>query len=246
MKSRIILVFVLLTISGLALTAQTVTEIDTRGKTQTKPIMRIAGGFLNGLPRQDQRTEPAPVDIVFTLADASKIQYGKKFEYTLTVTNISDHSIWFPRTMAWSDVGDGQKKEQTYYVSRILFHLQTPASFTLMSSGLNLYGSTERPDTVVGLKPGTSLRILGTTVMAPQGWTPSLPKGKVKLAIEAYFHVASVFLHVGKDGYQNDETQVINENSKNKVELEYQSPSWWVPEPSLSGSPGNDMKAQTP
>jgi len=175
--------------------------------------------------------EPAPVDIVFTLADTSKIQYGKKFNYALTVTNISDHSIWLPSTVAWTHVEDRQKKEQTYYVCRILFHLRAPTSFTLMSAGLSLYGSTERPDTVVNLKPGNSVRILGSTMMAPQGWTSPLPKGTVNLAIEAQYEVGSVLLHMGKEGYLNDETQVINEKSKNIVELEYQTPPWWTPEP---------------
>jgi hypothetical protein len=231
MKSKVISVFALLAISGSLLTAQTVTDIDTRGKTQTKPDVRIAGGFLKGLPRQDQRTAPAPIDVVFTVEDAAKIQYGKKFNYTLTVTNTGDRNILLPRTVTWSDVEDRQSKEQTYYTSRILFHLRAPASFTLMGAGLSFYGSTVQPDTLVDLKPGNSVRILGSTMMVPKGWTSPLPKGKVTIAIRAQYEVGSVLLHMGQDGYRNDETQIINEESKNTVELEYQTPSIWTPEP---------------
>ena len=105
---------VLLCASSSLLPAQTVTEIDTRGKTESKPANRIAGGFLKGLPPAAQRTGPVPIEVALSLADPSKIKYGKKFDYTLTITNKTDRNIKLPRSLAWSDVADTNKKEQTY------------------------------------------------------------------------------------------------------------------------------------
>ena len=209
---------------------------------ESKPAIRIAGGFLKGLPPAAQRTTPAPIKLVFLLADRSKIKYGKRFDYTLTVTNETAHDIKLPRSLVWSDVADVNKKEQTYEVSRLIFELHAPTSTTALPGGITLYGSVERPSTIVDLKPGESFRILGDTMMFPRVWTPPLPKGKVEVAIRASLEVELVYLHTNEDGYQHDATQIYNEKSENKVEFEYQSPAWWTPEPISPGPKESDVK----
>lgn len=121
-------------------------------------------------------------------------------------------------------------------MSRLIFELRAPTGSTALPGGITLYGSVERPSTIVNLKPGESFRVLGDAMMFPRVWTPPLPKGKVEVTIRASFEVELVYLHTNRDGYQHDATQIYNEKSENQVEFEYQSPPWWTPEPSSVGS----------
>ena len=133
---------------------------------------------MKGLPPAAQRTGPVPIEVALSLADPSKIKYGKKFDYTLTITNKTDRNIKLPRSLAWSGVADTNKKEQTYEVSRLIFELRAPTGSTALPGGITLYGSVERPSTIVNLKPGESFRVLGDAMMFSARMDASSSKGE--------------------------------------------------------------------
>jgi hypothetical protein len=82
----------------------------------------------------------------------------------LLVTNDSNASVVIPKTLDWNGIDDGHAS-QTFWRANLLMQMKCLQYSSGELDHLAFYGSEQRPETEVMLKPGESVRILGSGLM---------------------------------------------------------------------------------
>ena len=107
----------------------------------------------------------------FTIDDPS-LRAGEPVNYELLITNTGERATIFPRALNWKDVVDSGSPELQYVVkASVTLELRNQNAHTYITPTVNLYATAEKTDTLLILRPGDSLRILGRSVLlaAPVG-----------------------------------------------------------------------------
>ena len=133
--------------------------IDTRGKSYSEIYGHIGRYEQFGNPRHQKI-----ISDILTIADPWNLVAGSRFSYELLITNDSNASVVIPKMLDWNEIDDGHAT-QSFWRANLLMQMEC----FQYSSGelvlLALYGSDQRPETEVTLKPGESVRILGSGLM---------------------------------------------------------------------------------
>ncbi len=206
---------------GLSASGQTITDINVRGQAATKPPVRIVGG--SGTGPGDQTTLVAEL----TVDDPSGLVPGKPFDFELLVTNHGKRSVVLPQSLNWEDVDSGGSEWR--YVSASVTVQVAPDEGRQRGSvdiGLELYGSREKPSTELALKPGDSVRILGSSRLPLNMNINGNPIGKGKIAVS--FSVNSVWLRPAPttnapDGYRAESRTVFIAESETRYPVNFRS-----------------------
>lgn len=210
--------FLLLT-SSLAL-AQVAT-IDTRGQQPTGPSVPITEG--TGSSGAGNAVSKS-LEIKLSLPAQANLVVGEPFDYELLVTNKSAKEMLLPQSLSWSDVEDGSEREQRYEeLETSLAVIAEDGDRGVIEGNLVLYGKDMNPASMIALKPGASIRILGRTTFDPVWNTPPAPSMGMRLV--AYLAVNSARLRPKSsqgDSYSDDEQRVYWAQSQEDLDVEFQ------------------------
>jgi len=172
--------------AGLCACAQTLTDIDTRGKAATGPA-----GYL---VRSDCRLEEdkATLSAVFAINDPDHLTAGERFDYELVVTNQSKAPVAIPRVLNWEDIqtGDGEAYSWASIDIRVDAGDGLEAS---LAYSLKLYGTKDKTWSEVVLEPGESVRILGSDRLPVSMNINAKPVGRGTL--KGIFHLGTMRLY---------------------------------------------------
>ncbi len=200
--------------------AQTVTEVETRGKEPTYPDYKVTGGSEGG-----RGADTDSLEVTFALPDGLRLPIGETYDYEVTVTNKSKKEVLLPRSTEWSDLVDGHPKELKYDELEVQFIFAgRDTGHTYLGGNLLLYGRVSKPSTMIALQPGDFLRVRGrVTLNAP--WMPIPADSIVKVHMEAALILRSAWLHpapdpVYADAYSNDRKEIYFIRSENMLPAE--------------------------
>jgi hypothetical protein len=222
MKRFALLLAVLLFVSTLPTMAQ-VAIIDTRADQPAPAALHIVGGTGGdgGVGGSVKQTNPLHIELSVS---ETRPHNGDPFAYDLLLTNRSDKEVLFPQSVRWSDVAQNDGESQIYQEVAVSFAvIASDGNKVPFGATLSLYGSKDKPDTMVTLAPGQSLRILGNAYYLPGSpRQPQEPSGK----LQAYLAVNSVRLTPVKqpdcrDCYFDHEQHLFWTQSENPVEVEF-------------------------
>lgn len=209
--------FLLLT-SSLAL-AQVAT-IDTRGQQPTGPSVQVTAGTGSSAGNAVSKS----LQIKLSLPAQPNLVVGEPFDYELLVTNQSAKEILLPQSLSWSDVDDGSEREQRYEELEIsLAVIAADGDRGVIAGNLVLYGKDTNPATMIALKPGQSIRILGRTTFDPVWNSPPAPS--IGMRLVAYLAVNSARLRPKgsqDDRYRDDEQQIYWAQSQDHLDVVFQ------------------------
>ncbi|MGC2111730.1 MAG: hypothetical protein WA655_19595 [Candidatus Korobacteraceae bacterium] len=182
-----------------------VATINTRGQQPTGPAVSITAGTGSS----DGSTSKS-LELKLKLPAFSNLIVGEPFDYELLITNKSDKAILLPQSLSWSNVDDGSESEQRYQELEASFAvLADDGDRGAIQGNLVLYGKETNPATMIVLKPGRSVRILGSADFAPAWDHPPAPGTGMHLV--AYLAVNSARLRPRNgqsDTYRDDERQL--------------------------------------
>jgi hypothetical protein len=193
--------------------------IDVRGKSYSEiygHLLRYGGSSAD--PRDPRREKI--LSGILTITDPGNLVAGSRFDYELVVTNDSNESMVIPQTLDWSEIDDGHTS-QTFV--RAILSVQMECSQILGElNHFALYGSDKRPETEVTLKPGESVRILGSSLM-PLPPTEAC-QSEDTATFGADFEVYATTLKrepvpAMPEGYAIDERKLIVANAKKKYPI---------------------------
>jgi hypothetical protein len=177
----------LIALAGLSMFAQTVTDIDTRGKPGTGP----AGHPLESSGGQG-RIDTTTLKAVFMINDPNSLKPGNRFDYEMVITNQGKDTVSIPQTLNWEDVETGSD-DQPYLWANVDIRVTAGNLEGSIADDFRLYGAEDKPSTEVVLRPGDSVRILGW-VMLPLNM--SINKKRIRKAtLEGAFHLGTGWLH---------------------------------------------------
>jgi len=163
---------VLLLLSVGRLPAQIETAISARNLTEAQTRDDQAAGWTVGV------NPDTTLETRFTI-DNPTPKPGSKVNYELLILNKGGQAITLPRALNWEEVNNGSE-DQRYIKASVTLELRTDKAFTYITPTLNLYSTQEKPGTTLILKPGDSLRLLGTTILPVTAFSPQLA-GRAKL-----------------------------------------------------------------
>ena len=159
-------------------------EIDTRGKPYRELSHRLAGGVTVA---RDQKVLSGK----FTMADPARLEPGSHFDYELLVTNDSNASVVVPQTFDWKEIDNGQVS-QNFVQANLWLNTGCLNNYSTELDHFVLYGSDDRPGTQLLLKPGDSVRILGSATMPLHSNLTCQSQGTAKFL--ATFQISAVAL----------------------------------------------------
>jgi hypothetical protein len=133
--------------------------IDARAKSQSEIYGYQARYGTIGDPRHQKILSG-----ILTIADPRNLGAGSRFDYELLVTNDSNASVVIPKALDWNEVDDGHAR-QSFVRATLLMQVECLQYSSGELDHFVLYGSDKRPETEVMLKPGESVRILGSGLM---------------------------------------------------------------------------------
>jgi len=145
------------------LAAQTETVIDGHNSAEAQSLHNQEAGWCAGV------NPDTTLETHFTIDDPHP-QPGHPFNYELLITNTGEKTITLPRALDWKVV-DTNGLEQQYVKAGVSLELRTEKVVTYITPTLVLYSVPGKPETMLTLRPGDSLRILGTSVL-PTGLGP--------------------------------------------------------------------------
>ena len=216
--SRLAAIICLLTTLSLA---QNV--IDTRDKAYREISGHPAGGGGSGGDHKYLKG-------VFTIPDAANLTPGSRFDYELVVTNNQNVPIAIPRTPDWKEIDQG-RPSQNFVRATLSVHMECledePLRLNNELGGLDyvvLYGSDERQGTEIMLRPGESVRILGSGLMPLHGNMICQSKGTATFF--ANFQVSAVALQrkpepLRPDAYWLDDRLMVVANGHKEYSITY-------------------------
>jgi hypothetical protein len=148
-------VFLLSAVGGLR--AQTETVINARDSPHVQRADEQGGGWCAGV------NPDTNLEAQFTI-DNTDPKPGSAMNYELLVTNKGEKAIALPRALDWKEVDSGSL-EQRYLVARVTLELRAEGGAHTYIAPLALYSTAEKPGTALVLRPGDSLRLLGSAIL---------------------------------------------------------------------------------
>lgn len=139
------------------LAAQTETVIDGRNAAAAQFPHDQGAGWAAGV------NPDTTLEAHFTI-DNPPLKSGQPFNYELLITNTGEKTITLPRSLDWKIV-ETEDLEQDYVKASVTLELRSKGAFTYITPTLDLYSAPGKPDTLLVLHPGDSLRILGTSTL---------------------------------------------------------------------------------
>lgn len=118
-------------------------------------------------------TKGPAVRATLTVDNPDAIFYGEPFDYALLVTNETKDDVVIPRSLDLADVLKPDSQVQQYQRAYVSFMVRTTPDFAESMLGptvISLYGIESKPYTLLTLKHGESLRILGRESFIPYEW----------------------------------------------------------------------------
>ena len=153
-----------LLLSAGKLSAQTETVINDRGAPQMPHD--VGAGWSAGL------NPDTTLVAHFTVAGPTP-KPGSAVNYELLITNMGEKAVALPRALDWKVVENGSADQQ-YVRARVTLELSTGETSTFITPTMTLYLVAGKPDTSLTLRPGDSLRLLGTATMPLTAFSPNL------------------------------------------------------------------------
>jgi hypothetical protein len=192
------------------------TVIDARGKSNSEIYGHVgrAGSF--GDPRHQKILSG-----ILTITNSRNLVAGSRFDYELWVTNDSNASVVIPKTLDWNQVDDGHAS-QTFMRARLLMQMECLKYSSGELDLFVLYGSDQRPETEVLLKPGESVCILGSGLMPLPSNTGCQSEDSATFRI--FFDVYETVLQRNPqpalpDAYDIDQRLAVVANAKRKYPI---------------------------
>jgi hypothetical protein len=176
----------LLVFGGLSVLAQTVTDIDTRGKPGAGPMGRVLASSC----RLD--SDNAALKAVFVIDDPSTLKAGDRFDYELVLTNQGTNPVVIPEALNWEDVQAGDS--ESYLWASVDIRVDPGDGLEAsLPNGLKLYGTKDKHWSEVALAPGDSVRILGSVTLPISMNINTKRVGKATL--KGGFHLGTMWVH---------------------------------------------------
>jgi len=163
---------VLLPLAVGRLPAQTETVISARDLTESQTRDDQAAGWTVGV------NPDTTLEARFTIDDPTP-KPGTTVNYELLIVNKGERAITLPRALNREEVDNGSQ-DQRYTKASVTLELRTDKAFTYITPTLNLYSAQEKHGTTLILRPGDSLRLLGTTILPVTAFSPQ-SAGRAKL-----------------------------------------------------------------
>jgi hypothetical protein len=208
-------VFVLLAVGRLP--AQTETVISARDLTEAQTRDDQAAGWTVGV-NPDTNLEAR-----FTV-DNPTPNPGSAVNYELLIMNKGEHAITLPRALSWEEVNNGSQ-DQRYTKASVTLELRTEKAFTYLTPTLNLFSTQEKPVTTLILRPGDSLRLLGTTTLPVIAFSPQTAGRANLIGHLCVRDVSKAFAQSGSDKTVNNNyrQQILwCANADEKYEVNYE------------------------
>jgi hypothetical protein len=208
--------------------AQTESIIDTRGQQQTvaTPLPARCGSGGAAWPRPDEYTESSRVKAELIVTNPESIVVGEPFEFELILTNETAGEITVPQSLDGKDVVDPGVAIQHYEDDDIYFELQPTDPDVVnqaprFSANLALFSSHLKFSTFVPLRPGDSVRILGTATFRPGRNLRKPESGEMEATLSSYFEIRRAgrrrTKQVNCNGYESFREVVRTIRSDNSV-----------------------------
>lgn len=153
-----------LLLSAAGLSAQTETVINDRDA--PGPPHDVGAGWSAGV-------NPETTLIAHFILDDPAPKPGSAVNYDLRITNMGEKAVVLPRALDWKVVEDGSADQQ-YVRASVTLELSTDKAITFITPTMNLYLVAGKPDTSLTLRPGDSVRLLGTATMPLTAFGPNL------------------------------------------------------------------------
>jgi hypothetical protein len=212
-----LLLAVLLLLAVGRLPAQTETVISARDLTEAQTRDDQAAGWTVDV------NPDTTLEARFTI-DNPTPKPGSTLNYELLIVNKGGQAITLPRALNWEEVNNGSQ-DQRYRKAAITLELRTDKGFTYITPTLNLYSTQEKPGTTLILRPGDSLRLLGTTILPVTAFSPQ-SAGRAKLIGHLCVRdVSKAFTPSpsGRTGNNNYRQQILwCANAEEKYEVNYE------------------------
>ncbi len=154
------LLLAVLLLSEGAMSAQTETVIDGRGEL----AQNEGAGWSAGL-------NPDTTLVASFTVDNPTPKPGSAVNYELRITNMGEKAVAFPRSLHRKLVENGSL-EQQYFRANVTLELRTEKALTYITPTMNLYSTAEKPETSLLLRPGDSLRLIGTAIIPLTAFSP--------------------------------------------------------------------------
>lgn len=190
--------------------------IDTRGKSYSEIYGHLGRYEQTGNPRHQKILSG-----ILTITDPRNLVAGSRFDYELRITNDSNASVVIPKIIDWYGIDDGHAS-QTFWRANLLMQMECLQYSSGKLDLIALYGSDQRPETEVILKPGESVRILGSGLM-PLPPTVSC-ESEDGAMFRVFFDVFETTLRRNPepalpDAYDMDERGAVVANAKRKYPI---------------------------
>jgi len=207
---------ILCLLPNLSFAQNVIDVIDTRGKSYSEIYGHLGRYEPTGNPRHQKI-----ISGMLTIKDPRNLVAGSRFDYELLVTNDSNASVVIPKMLDWNEIDDGHAR-QTFWRANLLIQVECLQYSSGKLDLLAFNGSDQRPETEVMLKPGESVRILGSGLM-PLPSTVSC-ESEDAAVFRVFFDVFEAAMRRNPepalpDAYDLDERLAVVANAKRKYPI---------------------------